>query len=60
MCISWNTFRIYSAFLNTLNILDFVVYIKSLEAVRKFYRILIMLYHILQDSDNAVSHSTGF
>ena len=42
-----NTFRIYSAFLNTQNILDFVSsYIKSQEAVRKFCGILTMVYQI--------------
>jgi hypothetical protein len=41
-----NTFRIYSVFLNTQNILDFVAYIKLQMAVRKFYMILITVYHI--------------
>jgi len=41
-----NTSRIYSAFLNTQNILDFIAYTKSQEAVRKFYKILTMVYHI--------------
>ena len=31
-----NSFRIYSAILNTRNILDFVAYILSQELVRKF------------------------
>ena len=41
-----NTFRICSEFLNTQNILDFVAYIKFQEAVRKFYRILTVVYRI--------------